>query len=185
MLRRHIGWRHSGDWHLRIQSLALFHRLCEIFLLEKMFCSLPSGYIEKKRKKKEDIGLLHQYWLEMLSSKTRNNPAYSCTAGEIDFSHCGVAHERGDNLRPVSLVMCDGVEAARRQTNLVEDVDQSPHAAGALFRCLDDDRVPHCEHVSTERMIRICSSFAQKHTSKWPQKRAQAQDARAIPWRNG
>lgn len=31
MLRRHIGWRHSGDWRLRIQSLALYHRLCEMF----------------------------------------------------------------------------------------------------------------------------------------------------------
>lgn len=118
--------------------------------------------MKKKKKKKKDIGLLHQYWLEMLSSKTRNNPAYSCTAGEVDFPHCGVAHERGDNLRPVSLVMCDGVEAARRQTNLVEDVDQSPHAAGTLFRCLDDDRVPHCERVSTERMIMNRFKFCTK-----------------------
>lgn len=49
-----------------------------------------------------------------------------------------------DDSWPIFRAMNDGVQAARRQADFVEDVQEGPVAAWRSLGALDDDSIAHC-----------------------------------------
>lgn len=82
-----------------------------------------------------------------------------------------------DNSWSIFRAMNDGVQAARRQADFVEDVQEGPVTSWRSLGALDDDGVAHCSgqlRKSTPRNPRLL-------TCKRTKEGAQPKDTRTIP----